>query len=718
MEEILAVNSTQNGKEGQKMESIKERVCQFFLHDQPQQTSLNCISTSNDDFQSQSAGGLSGRLSKEGRLVTQESIGGRTAEREQCRSNMWEYIIDKLEQKTIGKVETVFKQKHPRRYIQVKSQLINGGTQIMAICTDITRVKEIESQGRRMRSSFFSSVAHELRTPLNSVIPILKMVQDQMERAFDPQRVRRFIQIALNSSMHLENVIEDALDISRLENNKFQIFQELFTVRDLVKQVSDIMRFQVEQKGLTLIDTISDRVPNKIKSDQKRLKQVLFNLVGNAIKFTFKGSITIRLGYDEDMNQLQFSIKDTGVGIQPNDLNKLFKFFGTLAKTKDINRGGMGLGLTISKMIIQQLGGEINVRSIPDEGTEFSFWIPIDQIEYAAPNIEFQAVNRISQDQFAPSKREESSTSIQFLQGIKRRLSKFKRSVSMLNVNSQNDGTLSPVMTESDLYFVTEQESLVSAEEDLYDYDSSPTRSHLRRKLLDRKEQATGGKPTLSQMYLKLQAQSFYATQLGLIQKDEASQQPINFQHPCGELTVEDESSAEGLNSLQRLQQIEERKEGDYIDQNYFNSEHSRNARSRNVLRILCVDDSTYNLFVLTELLKSIDLDGCLEVESALNGIIALDMIKSNAHYDIILMDLHMPIKDGYQTAMEIRKIYGQLPQPNKTPKIFAISAITRSQFEQNIFSQYFNDFLEKPVNIEVVKGYVEIVKSDLQRQK
>lgn len=146
-------------------------------------------------------------------------------------------------------------------------------------------------------------------------------------------------------------MIEDALDISRLENNKFQIFKELFDLRLLVKEVTEILGFQIEEKGLKLELTIHKSVPGRVYSDPKRLKQVLFNLLGNAIKFTFKGKVSLCLQFDV-LNQLTMTIEDTGIGMQKEDLSKLFKFFGCLTKTKDINRGGMGLGLTISKMII------------------------------------------------------------------------------------------------------------------------------------------------------------------------------------------------------------------------------------------------------------------------------------------------------------------------------------------------------------------------------
>lgn len=120
----------------------------------------------------------------------------------------------------------------------------------------------------------------------------------------------------MNSSIHLQNVIEDALDISRLENSNFHIFKEMFDIRLAVKEVCDIMRFQVEEKGLTLKMEISDSVPIKINSDLKRIKQVLFNLFGNAVKFTFVGEIKIKLFFDNTTNILTGIVSDTGLGIQ------------------------------------------------------------------------------------------------------------------------------------------------------------------------------------------------------------------------------------------------------------------------------------------------------------------------------------------------------------------------------------------------------------------
>ena len=115
------------------------------------------------------------------------------------------------------------------------------------------------------------------------------------------------------------------------------------------------MMFQIEKKGIEMRVNIDQNVPVMINSDQKRIKQILFNLIGNALKFTYKGKITLGLEYDALSGILSVSVQDTGIGIKPEDLAKLFQFFSQVSSSKNINKSGMGLGLTISKMIIQQL---------------------------------------------------------------------------------------------------------------------------------------------------------------------------------------------------------------------------------------------------------------------------------------------------------------------------------------------------------------------------
>lgn len=168
--------------------------------------------------------------------------------------------------------------------------------------------------------------------------------------------------------------------MTRLENNKFSIFKEMVDIRLAIQEVCGIMKFQLTQKNLALNVSISQLVPHKILTDIKRFKQILFNLMGNASKFTFKGYLSVSVDFEDRF--LISTVADTGIGIQEADLNKLFRFFGKVTKSKDINRGGMGLGLTISKMILQQLEGTILVESEPNKGSSFTFKIPISDFQF------------------------------------------------------------------------------------------------------------------------------------------------------------------------------------------------------------------------------------------------------------------------------------------------------------------------------------------------
>lgn len=174
--------------------------------------------------------------------------------------------------------------------MQVKTSHVPATSQVLAVCTDITRIIDLERQGQLLRSQFFSSIAHELRTPLNSILPILKLILDNLRRKpSDLSKVMQLLSIVMNSATHLQSVINDALDITRIENNRFEVFPSLFNIREVLNEVCEVMRFQIDSKGLGFFLRVGQQVPLTIVTDQQRIKQVLYNLIGNAVKFTFKG---------------------------------------------------------------------------------------------------------------------------------------------------------------------------------------------------------------------------------------------------------------------------------------------------------------------------------------------------------------------------------------------------------------------------------------------
>ncbi|TNV84570.1 hypothetical protein FGO68_gene14236 [Halteria grandinella] len=430
------------------------------------------------------------------------------------------------------------------------------------------------------------------------------------------------------------------------------------------------MRFQIEQKGVKITHQISERVPDQISSDQKRLKQVLFNLLGNANKFTFEGQISVNVDYKPFSNRLIFKIKDTGVGIHKEDLNKLFKFFGTLASTKNINKGGMGLGLTISKMIIQQLGGEVTVKSEPSVGTEFEFWIPLHQEGLGGfKELDQLSPERILNQKFSfHSKRHSMRDDANNKTGlIMRRATKQIKKQSFLELPSELNVVQITAKSE-----VSDVINFTDLSNPLEGGDNIPHFSHgIHDKYQLLKEQTCLIPPVFINSTAQLQAHRLK------------------------------EQSSTLLTFKQQTQSSRQ-----------FTSQ-------KHTLRILCVDDSTYNLFVLQELLIVYATDAChIEVDTAISGQLALGKVKEclqqegkAAHmYDLILLDLHMPIMDGFQTAEEIRQLIASNERwVNKTRNlhIIAVSAITRQQFMQSDQADIFDDFLEKPINIEALRKYL-----------
>ncbi|TNV74053.1 hypothetical protein FGO68_gene9792 [Halteria grandinella] len=541
---------------------------------------------------------------------------------------LWDYIVKAHEY--IGE-EFLFKTtQDPKYYFSVNSSIINNSSQTIIFCTDVTNMMRFEKQQQRMRATFFSSVAHELRTPLNSILPIVKMVLQLLAKGHvdtvQKDRIANLLKIVMNSSVHLQNVIEDALDVSRIENNKFALFIEEFNIRDVVAQVCDVMKFQFTQKGLEFKCEIAQDVPVLVNSDQKRYKQVLFNLMGNAQKFTFQGAISVKIDYDIITRVLKTTVIDTGIGMSQEELKKLFRFFGTLQKSKNINRNGMGLGLTISKMIVRQLGGEITVQSTQQVGSEFSFSIPLPQPSH---NVEKEARSEgtVTKMLLTPQKSMTISP--------KRRLSKF-----------------APLKAKKTV-FVEEREN---KKHDIREFTDKGLTTDLDMTLIScsqiapNQTNADENAITVSGTYLDTDIQGPMGKQY--------FQKYVN-------------SGLQGTNKLV-MDSLSKEQE----PPNYFSQEETKERK----WKVLIVDDSAYNLFVLEEVLK--EVDASLEVQTALNGQICLSKFDGQ---DIIFMDLQMPVLDGYQTVVRLNEKHQKGEISLKNTSIIALSAISESQFKQSL---------------------------------
>ncbi|MDR2669289.1 MAG: response regulator, partial [Desulfovibrio sp.] len=282
-----------------------------------------------------------------------------------------------------GREAAVFHRKTDNIYLKARASYLlgNNGEKIGYIIestdvTDIETARKKAEEGSRAKSAFLSTMSHEIRTPLNAIIGMtaLGMSAPGMER-----KDYCFGKIE-DASVHLLGVINDILDISKIEANKFEIAPELFNFERLLQKVVNVINFRVGEKQQNLIVSLDKYIPRMLIADDQRLAQVITNLLSNAVKFTPEGG-TVRLdtrllSEKDGLCSIQIEVTDTGIGISKEHQARLFSSFTQADSGITRKFGGTGLGLAISKHIIEIMGGRIWVVSEPDRGSTFAFVIP------------------------------------------------------------------------------------------------------------------------------------------------------------------------------------------------------------------------------------------------------------------------------------------------------------------------------------------------------
>jgi len=227
----------------------------------------------------------------------------------------------------------------------------------------------------RAKSAFLANMSHEIRTPMTAVLGFADLLLDPSTPAAD--RVTH-VQTIRRNGEHLLTLINDILDLSRIEAGRMTIERVTTSPSRVLAEVSSLMRVRSQAKGLSLDVRCLTPVPSTIESDPTRLRQVLVNLVGNAVKFTEQGSVTIEVRFDRDsadLPYLHFTVTDTGVGIAPDRMGRLFQAFEQADFSHTRKFGGSGLGLAISRRLAELLGGGLDATSEPDRGSRFHCWI-------------------------------------------------------------------------------------------------------------------------------------------------------------------------------------------------------------------------------------------------------------------------------------------------------------------------------------------------------
>ncbi len=513
---------------------------------------------------------------------------------------------------------------------------------------------EKAEEASQAKSDFLAKMSHEIRTPLNGIIG---MAEAALATRLDDKQ-HRLIGIIDNESNHLLNIINNILDFSKIESGKLELEAIAFSLRDLMDEVGESIALQTSQKGLELNVYLSPQTPNRLVGDPTRLRQVLLNLASNAFKFTHRGEICIKgelIRQGTTRATVRFTVEDTGIGIPKDKQREIFEGFAQLDGSTTRKYGGTGLGTTISKQLVELMGGRLQLVSEKDRGTRIWFDLTLLKAVHAADG------------------REEAAPRWENLRVLVVDDCNISRKIAAKYL-----GTLGCSVTEAeDGFQAMEKMKTASADRapiDLVMTDfRMPNMSGYELSQQIRADEDFESVPIIAVSGLQELVESGDTHTMGF---DYCLSKPVKIEElrTAIETVYVRDSKMEGLRTPEANSKPEE-------------------SRPSGDMRILLVEDYLTNQQVVHMHLASVGY----RIDMADNGRQAVERF-TQSRYDLILMDLEMPVMDGIEATRRIRQIEGASLTLKPPVPIIALTAHALKGHEEKCLRSGMNDFLTKPL--------------------
>ena len=528
--------------------------------------------------------------------------------------------------------------------------VIDDITAERAAIEQMQHAKTLAEAAARMKSDFLANMSHEIRTPMNAIIGMSHLA---MKTELTP-RQRDYLKKIDGASQHLLGIINDILDLSKIEAGKMTVEHVAFDLNQVFDNVAGLIAEKTATKGLELIFDVANEVPTDLIGDPLRLGQVLINFASNAVKFTERGEIAIRVTLERESEgalTLKFSVRDTGIGLTAAQQSQLFQSFQQADTSTTRKYGGTGLGLAISRQLATLMGGQVGVESEPGIGSTFWFTARVKRGEVIErkllpePDLRGRRVLVVDDNDHAREIIAEQLRSMTFV------------------VNSLSSGTQAVAeVSRADRAGVPYE--IVFLDWQMPDMDGIATAGEIRALAL-------ANQPHLLMI-------TAYGREEVMI-----SAKAVGIE----DLLVKPVNPSLLFDSVMRTLGSSDREQMRYLE----SAPVTLDLSAIKGARLLLVEDNELNQYVATELLQHAGF----VVEVAENGAIALTKIQQSVEpYALVLMDMQMPVMDGLSATREIRK----LPQTSDLP-IVAMTANAMIEDRDRCLEAGMNDHLAKPID-------------------